>query len=408
MNTVVRPKLDEQLVSPAFYQDPYPVYDQLRVESPVAWSESLRSWVLTRYDQCVATLLDTDNFSSQGRALAALENFSPELRAEFKPLEAHFTGGLISSDPPKHTRLRALITKAFVPRVIEAMRPRLQELIDALVDGVEQRGEMNVLRDVAYPLPAIVIAEMLGAPPEDREKFKNWSDGIVAFQGTGLVSAEMMRGSQNDLLAMRGYLANLLAERRHVPHNDLLGRLVEAEMEGDRLSQAELLTTCVTLLTAGHETSTTMIANGLYTLLNHTEQLAQLRANPELMATAVEEMLRYESPLQRNPRRVSADVTYAGQRMRRGDCVLQFIASANRDPEVFPDPHRFDITRQPNRHLAFGLGPHFCIGAPLARLELSIALNTILRRLPGLRRNGAVEWEQHSLFRTLQALPVAF
>jgi len=292
--------------------------------------------------------------------------------------------------------------------VVEAMRPRLQKLIDDLLDAAEPRGQMDLLRDLAYPLPAVVIAQMLGAPPEDRENFKTWSDGIVAFQGSGVVSAERMRSSQDDLLAMRAYLTKLIDDRRREPRDDLLGRLVSAEMEGDRLTQAELLTTCVTLLTAGHETTTTTLANGLYTLLKNPDELERLRADPELMPTAIEEILRFESPLHRNPRRASMDLEYAGQQIRRGDYVLQIFASANRDPEVFPDPHRFDVARQPNRHLAFGLGLHFCVGAPLARLEALIALNTILRRLPNLRLNGPVEWERHSLFRTLKALPVAF
>ena len=408
MNITIRPELDQQLVSPAFFQDPYPTYDQLREETPVAWSEALQAWVLTRYDDCQATMLDVKRFSSQGRVLAALDRYPAELRAEFKPLEDHFTGGLISSDPPNHTRLRALVTKAFIPRVVEAMRPRLQKLIDDLLDDAMPRGQMDLLRDLAYPLPAVVIAQMLGAPPEDRENFKTWSDGIVAFQGSGVVSAERMRHSQDDLLAMRAYLTKLIDDRRREPRDDLLGRLVSAEMEGDRLTQAELLTTCVTLLTAGHETTTTTLANGLYTLLKNPDELERLRADPELMPTAIEEILRFESPLHRNPRRASADIEYAGQQIRRGDYVLQIFASANRDPEVFPDPHRFDVARQPNRHLAFGLGLHFCVGAPLARLEALIAFNTILRRLPNLRLNGPVEWERHSLFRTLKALPVAF
>ena len=409
MRVTVPPELDEQLISPAFYQDPYPFYQQLRAEAPVAWSEALGAWVLTRYEHVQATLHDPRRFSSQGRLLAALERFPAGLRAQFKPLEDHFAVGLISSDPPNHTRLRALITKAFIPRVIEQLRPRLQVLVDELLDTVQARGEMDLVRDLAYPLPAIVIAELLGAPPEDRENFKVWSDGIVAFQGSGVVSAELMAHSQHHLLEMRAFLAELMAERRREPRDDLLSRLVEAEMEGDRLTEAELLTTCVTLLTAGHETTTTLIANGLYTLLCHPQQMAQLRGNPALMPAAVEEMLRFESPLQRNPRRVAEDLEFGGQRMRRGDYMLQILGAANRDPDVFADPDYFNLVRQPNRHLAFGLGLHFCIGAALGRLEALIAISTILRRLPGLRLNApAVEWEPRTLFRGLRALPVAF
>ncbi len=409
MRATVPPALDEQLVSPAFYQDPYPFYDRLRAEAPVAWSETLGAWILTRYEHVQATLYDPRRFSSQGRLSAALERFPADTRARFKPLEDHFGIGLIGSDPPNHTRLRALINKAFIPRIIEQMRPRLQALIDELLDALEPRGEMDLVRDLAYPLPATVIAELLGAPASERENFKRWSDGILAFQGSGVVSAELIEHSQEQLLEMRAFLTELIAQRRSQPRDDLLSRLVEAEMEGDRLTPPELLTVCVTLLTAGHETTSTLIANGLYTLLCHPAQLAQVRAKPELMPGAIEEVLRFEGPLQRNPRRAAEDLAFGGQHLGRHDYLLPLLGAANRDPEVFPEPHRFDIARQPNRHLAFGLGIHFCVGAPLARLEGLIALNTILRRLPEVRlKTAAVEWEPHTLFRKLRALPLVF
>lgn len=408
MRTTVPPRLDEQLVSRAFYQDPYPFYDRLRTEAPIAWSETLGAWLLTRYEDVQATLLDPRRFSSQGRLSAALERFTPEERARFKPLEDHFGIGLIGSDPPNHTRLRALLNKAFIPRLIDQLRPRFQALVDEHLDRVAARGEMDLVRDLAYPLPATVIAELLGAPAGTRENFKRWSDGILAFQGSGVVSAELIEYSQDHLLEMRAFLSELIAERRSRPRDDLLSRLVEAEMEGDRLTPAELLTVCVTLLTAGHETTTTLIANGLYTLLRHPEALISLKQQPELMPGSIEEVLRYECPLQRNPRRAALDLELGGQQMRRNDYLLPMLGAANRDPAAFAEPQRFDITRQPNRHLAFGQGIHFCIGAPLARLEALIALTTLLRRLPGLRLNAAVEWEPHTLFRRLKALPVAF
>jgi cytochrome P450 len=408
MRTTMPPDLDEQLLSPAFYQDPYPIYDRLRAEAPVAWSETLGAWVLTRYDDVLATLHDPRRFSSQGRLSAALERFPPEVRARFKPLEDHFGIGLIGSDPPGHTRMRALINKAFVPRLIEQMRPRLQALIDDLIDAALPRGAMEMVGDLAYPLPATVIAELFGAPPSARDDFKRWSSGILAFQGSGVVSAERIEGSQRDLLEMRAFLAELIAVRRARPRDDLLSRLVEAEMEGDRLTPAELLTVGVTILTAGHETTTTLIGNGLYTLLRHPDALDQLRRQPALMPGAIEEVLRFEGPLQRNPRRAAVDLELGGQRLRQHDYLLPLLGAANRDPAVFAEPGRFDITRQPNRHLAFGMGIHFCVGAPLARLEGELALNTLLRRLPGLRLNGPVEWEAHNLFRQLRALPVAF
>ena len=409
MHATLPPAFDEQLTSRDFYHDPYPYYAELRARAPVAYSEALGGWLLSRYDDVLATLQDVRHFSSQGRMLAALERLPDAARRHLMPFEAHFTVGLISSDPPNHTRLRALVNTAFTPRVVERLRPRLQQLVNELLEAVEPRGTMDVVRDLAYPLPAIVIAELLGARPEAREDFKAWSDGILAFQGLGVVTAEVLEHSQRHLLAMRAFLQDLLAERRRQPQDDLLSHLVAAEMEGDRLSEAELLTTAVTLLTAGHETTTNLIANGLHTLLRHPAQLDHLRADPALLPTTIEEVLRYESPLQRNPRRVAVDLEYGGATLRRGDYVLQMLGAANRDPAMFAEPERFVLTRQPNRHLAFAFGPHFCVGAPLARLEASVAIGTVLQRWPGLRlASEAIDWQCHGLLRGPLALPMTF
>ena len=409
MPYALRPALDEQLVSPAFYQNPYPLYEALRAEAPVAYSQALGGWVLTRYDDVLASLQDPRHFSSQGRMLAALERLPAGSRAHFRTFEDHFSIGLISSDPPNHTRLRSLLTKAFTPRVIEKLQPRIQQLVDELLDAAVPSRALDLVRDLAYPLPAIVIAELLGAPAAARDDFKIWSDGILAFQGMGVVTPDVLEHSQRHLVAMRGFLIDLLAERRRQPQDDLLSHLAAAETAGDRLTEAELLTTCVTLLTAGHETTTNLIANGLYALLCHPDQLALLRADPGVMPTAVEEMLRYESPLQRNPRRVSEDMVFRGAQMKRGDYVLQMLGAANRDPEIFAEADCFKLARQPNRHLAFAFGIHFCVGAPLARLEAPITISAVLNRLPGLRlATDAVEWQEHGLLRGLAALPVAF
>lgn len=401
--------LDRQLATPTFVADPYPTYHRLREEDPVHWSETVGAWLLTRYDDVSTTLRDSRHFSSSGRFSAVLEGLSREERTAVRPLEDHFTVGLLGSDPPDHTRLRGLINRAFTPRVVEGLRPRVQQIVDGLLDAAAPCGEMDLVRDFAYPLPATVIAELLGAPPDAQDDFKDWSDGILAFQGIGRATPELLARSQRDLLAMRAFLTDLLAERRVTPREDLLSRLVAAETEGQKLSEAELLTTCVTLLTAGHETTTNLIANGLLTLLRHPEQCQRLREEPELMATAVEEMLRFESPLQRNPRRVGADIELRGKHLRQGEFLFQVLGAANRDPEQFPDPDRFDIARQPNRHVAFGYGIHFCLGAPLARLEASIAIGTLLRRFPEIQLGTETgSWQQHGLLRALTSLPVTF
>jgi cytochrome P450 len=409
MATSAQNLLDDLLTSPAFVADPYPVYDRLRAEAPVYRSEAVGAWLLTRYDDVAATLKDPRRFSSRGRFSAVLDRLEPDQRPRFRPLEEHFAVGLLGSDPPDHSRLRGLINRAFTPRVVEALRPRVQEIVDDLLDAAHDRGGMDAIADFAYPLPATVIAELLGAPPDTLDDFKRWSDGILSFQGTGQTTTDTLDRAQRDLSEMRAFLSELLELRRRTPADDLLSRMVAAEADGDKLSSAELLTTCVTLLTAGHETTTNLIGNGLLALLRHPDQLRRLRDDPSLMPTAVEEMLRFESPLQRNPRRIAEDLELGGRTLRRGDFVLQVLGAANRDPARFPDPHRFDIARQPNRHLAFGHGIHFCLGAPLARIEAPIALGTLLRRFPDLRLAADhAEWQPHGLLRAQKRLPVAF
>lgn len=401
---------DHQLTSPEFLDNPYPVYHQLRAEAPVYWSEAWHCWVLTRYEDVKTTFRDPENFLNGGRFTSLLEQLPPEVRAEVEPLENHFLYGVINSDPPAHTRLRKLIHLAFTPRVLAQMRDDIQAIVDEQLDRVQDRGQMDVVRELAYPLPVIVIAKMLGVPPEERDQFKQWSDDIIAFQASGRTTPETIRLSQRALLDMRAYLRQIFARRRQNPQDDLITALIKAEEEGDKLSEEEILSTCVTLLVAGHETTTNLIGNGIFTLLQHPAQLQELKNDPSLIQPAVEEVLRYESPLQRNRRVVARDLEFEGQAMQKGQLVLQILGAANRDPEQFPDPDRFDLHRQPNKHIAFGFGIHFCLGAPLARLEAPIAINTLLRRMPTLQlASETVEWQrEHSVIRGLKSLPVTF
>jgi pimeloyl-[acyl-carrier protein] synthase len=401
--------LDRALASDGFFADPYPAYARFRAETPVHRSATTGAWMLFRYDDVAATLKDHRRFGSAGRFRAVIDRLPADWGDDAALLREHFSVGLIASDPPVHNRMRGLMNRAFTPRVVEALRPRVVEIVDDLLDAAAARGSMDVVADLAFPLPAIVIAELFGAPAADRDRFKAWTGGIMRFQGTGAPSREDVAASRAALADMRGYIAALAAERRHRPTDDLLGRLVAAEAEGDTLSEGELLATCVTLLTAGHETTTNLIASGVHLLLRHPEQMAKLRAHPDLMPSAVEEILRLESPLQRNPRMLREDVELRGQRMRAGDYVLQVLGSANRDPARFPDPDRFDIARTPNRHLAFGHGVHFCLGAPLARLEGPVALRMLLERFPTLRpATDTVTWRRGGFLRGLEALPVAW
>jgi pimeloyl-[acyl-carrier protein] synthase len=401
--------LDDLLRTDAFAADPYPVYARFRAEAPVHFSEANGGWMLFRHDDVHASLRDHARFSSRGRFAAALQRMEPGVRERIGPLTDHFTVGMLANDPPAHTRLRGLVNRAFTPRVVEAMRPRIRAIVDALLDAALPRGSFDLIADFAYPLPATVIAELFGAPVSERDRFKTWSNDILGFQGTGNPSAESVLRAQDSLLEMRAFLLELADHRRRVPGDDLLGLLVAAEADGDRLTGQELLTVCVTLLTAGHETTTNLIGNGAWLLLTHPDQLARLHEDPGLMPTAIEEMLRYESPLQRNPRMVATDLDLHGQQLRAGDYVMQVLGSANHDPAAFPDPERFDIGRAPNRHLAFGHGIHFCLGAPLARLEAAIAFGELLRRAPALALtapDAPPHWVRHGLLRGLESLPV--
>ena len=402
-------ELDDLLQTAEFEQNPYPVYHELRERDPVYWSDLWGCWVLTRYDDVVSTMQDFKRFSSKGRFTRVIEGELPEpVLEKIAPLIRHYSTGLINVDPPDHTRMRALVHKAFSPRVLERLRSHIQEITDELLDEVQPRGEMEVIREFAYPLPVIVIAELMGVPQEDRDRLKGWSGRIIEFMATPRPSAEVMLRSQEALLELREYFRGIYDQRRKEPREDLIGNLVEVEEAGNKLTEEELLSTCVTILIGGHETTTNLISSGLYALLQHPDALLRLKRNPSLIETAVEEFLRYEGPFQRNRRVVMEDLDLRGKRIQKGQLVLQFVGAANRDPEEFPDPDRLDIERQPNRHEAFGYGVHYCLGAALSRIEAPIAINTILNRMPDLKlATDAVTWN-NAVFRGLEALPVVF
>jgi cytochrome P450 len=410
MNAFIDSTFDHLLAVPEFAQNPYPVYHRLRDEAPVYWSNAWNCWILTRYDDVADTFKDPARYLNGGRFDSLLDALPSAVRAEVQPLENHFRTGLINSDPPDHTRLRALLHKAFTPRMIRQMEARIHAIVDTHLDRVAHQGYMDVLRDLAYPLPVIVIASMLGAPASDHEQFKGWSDDIIAFQTSGRTTREVILRSQRALLEMRAYLKAIFALRRHDPGDDLISAMVAAEEQGDRLTEEEMLTTCVTLLVAGHETTTNLIGSAVHALLHHPDQMADLRRDPSLMPAAVEEFLRYETPLQRNRKMVAFDLEFGGRHMRKGQLIMQVLSAANRDPAVFPDPDMLNIRRDPNPHIAFGLGIHFCLGAPLARVEAPIALRTLLERFPALRLGTTqpLEWQAGSVLRCLKALPVIF
>ncbi|PWU24874.1 MAG: cytochrome P450 [Candidatus Rokuibacteriota bacterium] len=385
-------------LAPETIEDPYPLYHRLRTEDPVHQSPA-GIWVLSRYDDVGLALRDA-RFGRRG--------FQELITARFGG--PGFGNSMLLQDPPDHTRLRTLVSKAFTPRAIEGLRAQIVSMVDGLLDQAGDRGEMDLIADLAYPLPASVICEMLGVPLVDRDRLREWSADIARSLDALIVSEpELITRAKAAGLALREYFEHLVGERRRAPRADILSALIAAEEAGDQLSTDELFATVVLLFLAGHETTANLIGNGVLALLRHPAELARLRDDPSLVESAVEELLRYDSPVQRVSRITSADVVINDHTIPRGSLVLALIASANRDPAYFPEPDRLDLARRDNRHLAFGSGIHFCLGAPLARLEGRIVLAALLRRCPRLAlATDRVEWRQTFALRALVSLPVRF
>ncbi len=388
---------------PEFIADPYPFYHRLREAEPVHRSP-LGFWVLTRYDDCV-TLLRDQRFGRAGFE-GMLEAVYGEQREQ-----GRLPTSMLFRDPPDHTRLRSLVSRAFTPRVIEGLRPRIQQIVDELLDGVRDARQMDVIAELAYPLPVTVICEMLGVPVGDHASIKQWSSDIArSLDAIGLPSdLEIAERGREGRRQLGEYFRGLVPARRRQPRADLLSLLIAAEEQGDKLSEGELLATCILLFIAGHETTVNLIGNGLVALLRHPEELERLREDPALIPSGVEELLRYDGPVQRTARIAQADVELGGHMIEKGQMVVALIGAADRDPAHFAEPDRLDVGRRDNHHIAFGFGIHFCLGAPLARLEGQIALGTLLRRAPGLALGSdALEWRESSVLRGLKALPVVW
>ncbi|MGH3105875.1 MAG: cytochrome P450 family protein [Rubrobacteraceae bacterium] len=401
------PRVD--LFDPVFKADPYPTYARLRSSAPIyraALPDGRGVWLITRYEDVLAVLKD-HRFVKDWRGALTPEQLAqvPPIPEVMKPLSQN----MLDTDPPDHERLRALVSKAFTPRLIERLRPRVQAISDGLLDAVQDRGEMDLIDDYAFPLPITVIAELLGVPAEDRNNFREWSDAAVSGNASQEYMEEILIPHMQ---AFTDYLRALFEEKRANPGDDLVSALVRAEEAGDRLSEDELLGMVFLLLVAGHETTVNLIGNGVLALLQHPDQLRKLKEDPSLIKPAVEELLRYDGPVETSTERFAReDVEIGGQVIPRGEMVLVVLAAADHDPERFSDPDELDITRTDNRHLAFGKGIHHCLGAPLARMEGQIAISTLLRRMPNLRLKGAPEslsWRPGMILRGLRGLPVEF
>lgn len=402
--------ITDELLGSAAAADPYPIYAGLREHAPVHWSERHRAWLVTRYADVAAAF--ADKALSNDRVRPVLERRRAAGEPDAAPgagerVLAMMADWMVVTDPPAHTRLRRLAAGAFKGQRISAMDARITALVDELLDGLMGRtGPLDLIAEVAYPLPATVIATMLGAAPEDRDRFREWSDelALVAFGAGGDARADRHERALAGLREMDAYFRELVARRRAEPGEDMLSALIAGREGTDALDDDELVGMCALLLFAGHETTTNSIANGTLALLRHPEQLARLRAEPELRDAAVEELLRYDGPIKVLNRWVVGETSLGGRTISPGERVHLVLGAANRDPERFADPDVLDLARSPNPHIAFGKGIHACIGAQLARTETRIAIARIVERLPRLELAAEPEWKDALASRAMEQL----
>lgn len=385
-------------LSPAVIANPYPFYQRLREQDRVHWSALANGWLLFGYHDVAEAVRDHHRFSSDLR-------HDPRMLARVPITE---TPSLLAMDPPDHTRLRALVNKTFTPRAVQAMQPRIDKLVSELLDAVHGTGSFDLMQALAIPLPIIVIAEMLGIPTQDRVRFREWSTTLARTIEPGH-PAQVRAHGQRAAIALSAYFRDVISRRRRQPGPDLMSQLIAAEEAGDRLSEAEMVAMLRVLLIAGNETTTNLIGNGMLALLERPDELATLRHNPDLMDDTIEELLRFDSPVQLDRRFAATELELGGKRIRPRQRVFPVLGAANRDPAVFPDPDRLDLGRSDKRHMSFGRGIHHCLGAALARLEGSAALRGLLDRFPrlALDHSGAgPEFRPQLLLRGLHRLPV--
>jgi len=397
---------DEKLESSDFLRNPFPTYRAMREQQPVYWSEAWGVWVLTRYDDVIAVLRKPNRFSNVGRFARFLDSLPESVQEDVAPLRKHYASGMIQSDPPNHTRLRDLVRLAFTPRVVESLRGRVEALVTELLDSVRS-DQFDLVEALAFPLPLMVISALLGVPATDRDRILVWSHDINDLQATGAAATERARRASRSMVEIEGYFRELCNERRAEPRDDLISTMLAAHQDSDRLTEAEMINMCVTFLIAGHETTKLLLGSAVQTLFSHPDQLQALKSDPGLYALAIEEVMRFESPIQRGWRLMADDAVIDGHHIQAGQLVFMMFGAANRDPSRFDDPERFDISRGSNRHLAFGYGVHFCIGAPLARLEAPIALNLLFERFPKLRLLEGIEITPSIHMRGPRTLPVS-
>jgi cytochrome P450 len=373
--------------SPEVLRDPYPVYRELREKAPVYFDEQRRRWIFTRYHDIVAVLRDNERFSAEHDVV---------------------TSSMLTSNPPEHTRLRALVSKAFTPRSVRELAPRIQQIVDSLLDEAEPGGGMDAVSQFAYPLPITVIAELLGVDTDRRDFFREASQKVAVAIGP-IDDPEVSERAREGRDQLVEYFNDLIERRRREPRDDLVTALIRAEDQGESLSPFELMAMLLLLLIGGHETTVNLLANGILALLRNPDQLALFASTPGIEAQAVEELLRFDAPVQYIGRVAKTDVEISGVRIPAGSILRLILAAANRDPDVFEQPDTLDLRRSPCPHLSFGMGIHSCLGGPLARLEGQIALSTLVRRYPRMQLgDGVLRYRPATVLRGLEALPMSF
>jgi cytochrome P450 len=403
MTTHTGPLSLSHLLDPDVLADPYPLYSRLRQESPVLWDRFLQAWVVTRYDDVAEVL---------GR-FRAERTPTPERLTELgmqrlAPVAQIMVRQMLFMDPPQHRRVHGLASAAFTARRVEQLRSHIRDIANNLIDRVVTHGEMDLMSDFANPLPAIITAEILGLPTDDHQQLREWTQTFADLIGNFQLNPDGIDGVLNAVSELTEYLHRALVRHAGAPVVGLIGLLSQAQVDGDRLTEEEVIANTIITMVGGHETVTNLIGNGLLTLQGHPTALNHLREDPAILPAAVEELLRYESPVQHTARIAPEDVVLCGQPIERGQAAIAVIGAPNRDPERFTDPDRLDLTRRDNRHLAFGWGPHFCFGAPLARIESQIAFEALLTRLTEVELVGPLErqWRANLGLRGLTTLPI--
>ena len=394
--------------APGFLDDPYTTYRALLEHNPVSWDPVFEAWLFTRYEDVDYVLTHPNTSADRRSARNRLAEMARQQEANFGPFSRAPT--MLTSDPPVHTRLRKLVSKAFTPRAVENLRPRIQNIVDSLLEDAEEQGQMDLVTALAYPLPVIVISEMLGVPPEDRAKFKKWSDEVVATLGGPFIGPDVMERARLAIDGLAEYLVPIIRDRRENPREDLISALVAAEEQGQVLSEDEIFSTAILLLIAGNETTTHLIDNGIYALLKNPDQLAVLQENPAMIVSAVEELLRFIGPVQLTGRVAKEDMDIGGEIVKEGQMATVLLGAANHDPAKWgKTASKLNLARNPTDHVALGDGIHFCLGAPLARAEAQIAIGSLVQRFPNLRMDiEEPEWGGTFIIRGLKHLQLSW